>query len=171
MNIDDNYLMNASAEQIQELTGGLKPKLHQVYNNLFIKKTEPNSIERKHWLRYCKIIDTITNKFSANNSHVNIIFYKNNLDNELYNLTLDGRNNIHKFLMNMWEYTNKDNLYIIPNNQLFGIKYLYNEYKKSCKNIINPFIYQTILNNEDIKINNNNLHIEYKIIINDNNEI
>lgn len=128
----DNFLLNASDENIQKLTEGFNPKLPQVYNNLFIKHTTQNSKERQHWIKYCKIIHSME-IIEENNSKILFKFYYKN-PNKFYHNEHDiiGRNQCHKILMNIWEYVDNDKLHIYLTKDLFGNN-VYDYYEFICK--------------------------------------
>ena len=167
MKIDRNFLINASYEDIIKLTSGLNPKLPQCYNILVNFETKPNSEERIHWLNCCNILWKMQ-QIKSNNSNLTIIFYYKNLNNPIWNQqwSLSGRNNIKKFLDKIWEFTNKDNIHLIPNIESFGIKDWYKYFKWACKeeNINNAYISKFILDDVNFK-EKDNLKLIYRIII------
>ena len=164
-----HFLIGASSDQIQKLTdNNVIPKC---YNILFIFNTKPNSKERLHWLNCCDILCRM-NELKANNSKLTIIFYYKDLNHSIWNQKwpLSYRNNIKKFLEKIWEYTNKDNIQFIPNQDSFGIKDWYKYFKWACEeeniNINNAYISKFILDDVNFK-EKDNLNLIYRIIIND----
>ena len=134
--------MHASYEQITSLTGGLKPKIHQSYNNICFNKTLPNSKEREHWIKYGNIIE-ILYKTPNKNSNIHINFYMNDLSHEIYHSSYSnyGIRNIHQILQALWKYINNDNLNLYINEDTFGLKDIYNHYNYINKNEIKKNVY------------------------------
>lgn len=162
------FLIGASSDQIQKLTDN--NKIAKCYNILFIFNTKPNSKERLHWLTCCDILCRM-NELKENNSNLTIIFYYKNLNYPIWNQqhTLSGKKYIKKFLDKIWEYTNKDNIHIIPNQDSFGVKDWYKYFKWACEeeniNINNAYISKFILDDIDFK-EKDNFNLTYRIIIN-----
>lgn len=162
----NQFLLNASNEEIVKLTRGIKPIIPIVYNNIWQKNTIPNSNERLHIIEYCNIIEKIDN-IKANNSIIRFNFYLGNDDynNEIYhsNYSIKGRQYIHQILKNCWDYINKDNLHLIFTKDLFNVD-LYKHYKFFTKkeHLENLYISYIKL---DKNINNDNVELHCKIIL------
>lgn len=163
------FLIGASLAQIKNLTANnVIPKCYNILFNFNIKS---NSKERIHWLNCCDILCRM-NKLKANNSKLTIIFYYKDLNHSIWNQDwpLNNRKNIKKFLDKIWEYTNKDNIYFIPNQDSFGVKDWYKYFIWACEeeniNINKAYISKFILDDVDFK-EKDNLNLIYRIIIND----